>query len=336
MITVNITECKKALIQCFKAKLVPFVQSSPGSSKSSIAKQIAEEHKLKLIDLRLSQIDPVELNGMPRVINDIASWIPFDVFPLEIDSIPEGYKGFLLLLDEFNSAPLSVQVSAYRLCLDREVGQYKLHDKCLIMCAGNKTTDNAITNRLSTAMQSRLIHLFLEVETQEWIDWAINNNIDHRIISYIEFKPNSLYNFDPKHNDCTFSSLRTWEFVSKLIKDETNPMLALICGAIGEATGREFYAYCQIFEDLPKIKDIINNPENVKVPTEPSTLYALYGYLVDNLNNSNCDSLIKYINKLPLEFGYLVIKSSLKKDNTLKTNPSIKQWISINAKELYL
>src|SRR5574343_320366 len=91
MITVNVKECKEALIQCFKNRLVPFVQSSPGCSKSSIAKQIADERKLKLIDLRLSQLDPVELNGLPK-ITDIATWIPFDVFPLENTPIPNGYK----------------------------------------------------------------------------------------------------------------------------------------------------------------------------------------------------------------------------------------------------
>lgn len=333
MITVNIKECKEALIQCFKNRLVPFVQSSPGCSKSSIAKQIADEKKLKLIDLRLSQLDPVELNGLPK-ITDIATWIPFDVFPLENTPIPNGYKGFLLLLDEFNSAPLSVQSSAYRLCLDREVGQHKLHDKCFIMCAGNKTSDNAITNRLSTAMQSRLIHLFLEVENKEWLDWARDNDIDYRVISYIEFKPNSLFNFNPTHNDCTFATLRTWEFVSKLIKGIQEPMLALICGAIGEATGREFYSYCQIFQDLPTREDIINKPLDVVVPNEPSTLYAVYGLLYDIATEDSLDSIMKYLGRLPVEFQYLTGKTILKKNPKFQTK--MKDWISKFSKELLL
>ena len=53
----------KALIQdCMKAGLVPLLKGSPGTSKSSIMARIAKEQNLKLIDIRLAQIDEVELN----------------------------------------------------------------------------------------------------------------------------------------------------------------------------------------------------------------------------------------------------------------------------------
>lgn len=45
-----------------RAKLVPMLTSSPGMGKSSIAKQIAKEWNLKLIDVRLSQCDPCDLD----------------------------------------------------------------------------------------------------------------------------------------------------------------------------------------------------------------------------------------------------------------------------------
>jgi hypothetical protein len=204
------------------------------------------------------------------------------------------------------------------------------------MCAGNKSTDNAITNRLSTAMQSRLIHLFLEVENKEWLVWARDNNIDYRIISYIEFKPNSLFSFDLIHNDCTFPTLRTWEFVSKLIKGIQEPMLALICGAIGEAVGREFYSYCQIFTDLPTKEEIINKPLDVVVPNEPSTLYAVYGLLYDITTEDNLGPIMQYLGRLPTEFQYLTGKAILKKNPKFMTHSSFKEWNKKYSKEMLL
>lgn len=38
------------------------LSGSPGCGKSQVAYQIAKKHKLKLIDLRLSQCDPTDLN----------------------------------------------------------------------------------------------------------------------------------------------------------------------------------------------------------------------------------------------------------------------------------
>ena len=119
---------------------------------------------MKVIDVRLSSLEPTDLQGLPWFNNGKAQFQPFDLFPLEDTPIPQGYQGFLLFLDEFNSASRAVQAAAYKVVLDRMIGNHKLHDKCFIICAGNKTSDNAITTRLSTAMLSRLVHINLEVD----------------------------------------------------------------------------------------------------------------------------------------------------------------------------
>jgi MoxR-like ATPase len=107
---VNISSAKELVYDVLKAKLVPFLQSSPGIGKSSLAKQLAEENDLELIDVRLSQLDPTDLSGLPFRKGDKAEYLPMNTFPLEGESVPEGKEGFLLLLDEFNSAPMSVRV----------------------------------------------------------------------------------------------------------------------------------------------------------------------------------------------------------------------------------
>jgi len=55
-------QARELVVDIIKAKLVPMLTSSPGLGKSSIVKDIANEFGLKLIDIRLSQVDPTELN----------------------------------------------------------------------------------------------------------------------------------------------------------------------------------------------------------------------------------------------------------------------------------
>jgi MoxR-like ATPase len=127
-----------------------------------------------------------------------------DIFPVSTDKIPAGKTGWLVLFDEFSSAPLSVQSAAYKIILDRKIGQHNLHPKALMMAAGNLMTDNAVVSPMSTAMQSRLIHLEMEVSLDDWKDWAYKNNVDSRIIAYVNHLPNKLHDFSPDHNDKTF------------------------------------------------------------------------------------------------------------------------------------
>ena len=107
-------EARKSAVRVLKAGIVPFLQSSPGIGKSSIMRDIAKEFNLKVIDHRLSTSSPTDLSGLPWIVDGMARFNPFEFFPIKGVDIPEGYDGWLLFLDEFNSAPKSVQAAAYQ------------------------------------------------------------------------------------------------------------------------------------------------------------------------------------------------------------------------------
>ena len=197
MFDVNAVTLRECLIADLKAGLVPMVTSSPGIGKSDVIRSIATEYKFKVIDLRVSQCEPVDMQGFPAVVNDRMTFMVPEYFPLETDELPKGYKGWMLFLDEFNAGSKQTESAAYRLILDREVYDKKLNPKCMIVAAGNLSTDRAIVNTQSTATTSRLTHYKLIADHNVWVDWANGNGIDHRIISFIKFKPSLLHRFDP-------------------------------------------------------------------------------------------------------------------------------------------
>ena len=113
MYTMTPKETRASIIECMEAGLVPMVTSSPGLGKSALVKQIAKDFNLEVIDIRLSQCAPEDLMGLPmRNANGKAEFVPFSMFPLEGDPLPPGKVGWILFLDEFNSAPKSVQAAA--------------------------------------------------------------------------------------------------------------------------------------------------------------------------------------------------------------------------------
>jgi len=328
----------QAVVGTLFAGLVPFIKGSPGIGKSDIVRQVAEELNLKVIDFRLSQADPTDLQGFPGVTAEGRSTFhPGEMFPIEGDPIPDGFSGWLLFLDEMNSAPVSVQAASYKLCLDKQVGQHKLHSHVAIVAAGNLTTDKAITTRMSTAMQSRLIHLTMAVDPNAWLKWATTAGIDHRITSFIEYRKELLHKFDPSHAGDTFPCPRTWEFLSKQIDGKAKlNHIDMVCaaGTVGEGPALEFKGFSEIFDSLPKIKDIINKPKTVRIPNEPSVHYALAGLISYEVTPENIDSLATFVERLPADFQVVTWKSSVRRNPEIINAPYIDQWITKNAQEM--
>lgn len=218
------------------------------------------------------------------------------------------------------------------------VGNHKLHKNVAIVAAGNLESDNAIVQPMSTALQSRMAHLELVVDSKEWVDWASSNEIDHRITSYINFRPDALYSFSPDHTDKTYASPRTWEFANRILQvtdaasSEALPMLA---GTISEGVAREFLGFCKIHMNLPKLGEIIANPTSIKVPDEPSILFAMSGALGNNANVDNIGALMKFVKRLPVEFQVVTMREIVRRNKSLIQHEAVREWVTMSARDLF-
>jgi hypothetical protein len=325
----NIYRCTPRQIRTFiidiiQAGLVPFVQSSPGMGKSTIIRGIADEFNLHLIDHRLSTSAPEDLSGLPNFSDGRARFTPFDLFPIEGTPIPEGKEGFMLFLDEANAATKMVQAAAYKLILDKMVGQHKLHELCAIAMAGNLATDRSIVNPLSTAMQSRVIHLEMIVDFNEWLeDVAFKEKYDDRVIAFLNWKQDYLMDFRPDHNEKTFSCPRTWEFMNKLItgKEVTEEKTALYGGTITSGVAVEFVQFCRIYEDLITISDVLKDPTGVPVPKDAERKWAIVSHLISNTDDQNFGDVCIYVNRLDLSFRVLFFRALMNQQPMLRSHP---------------
>lgn len=325
-------QSKEFIIDALSVGLVPFLKSSPGWGKSSIIKQIAKQAGLKVLDTRLSTCAPEDLTGLPRFYVDDqgvnrATFAPFDNFPIEGTPVPEGYNGWLLFLDEFNSAPKSVQAAAYKLVLDREVGLHKLHENVAIVAAGNQSTDRAIVNPMSTAMQSRVVTINMVLNHKEFMeDVVLPNKWDFRVAAYLAYRPGALDDFRPDHNEDTFCCPRTWDFVNELIKGrflgegELAKKQNLLAGTITSGTAIEFVKFTEIIAELPDLKKIVSDPMGYAVPVKPEIRYSTVMYLFDHITESNLSPVCAYMNRFSLEFRILFFRGLITRHAKLRHN----------------
>ncbi len=250
----------------------------PGVGKSDMIRQTAESHKLQVIDIRLSQMEPSDLRGIPFRSNQHVEWAVPAILP---DANRHGEQG-ILFLDEITSAPPSVSAAAYQLILDRRLGEYKVPDGWAIFAAGNRQGDRGVTFTMPAPLANRFSHFDVDAHLDDWVAWAYQHNIDERVIAFLRFRPELLFDFDPAHNPVAFPSPRSWEFAHRSLQkfgNKTELLQGALQACVGPAAGIELTAFVNSLDKMPDLDDIIAGKE-VPVPTEIDLQYAVAAALV--------------------------------------------------------
>ena len=286
----------------------------PGVGKSQVIAQVASRHAVPMIDIRLSQMEPSDLRGIPFRVDNRVEWAVPAMLPDAEGHGPEG----VLFLDEITSAPPSVSAAAYQLILDRRLGAYEVPDGWAIFAAGNRQGDRGVTYTMPAPLANRFSHFEIEANLDDWVSWAYENGIDERLIGFLRFRPERLFDFDPAHNPVAFPSPRSWEFAHRALQkfgDSPELLLPTLQACVGPAAGLELNAFVENLDRMPNL-DAILRGEQVDVPREVDLQYAVASALVARAARAKGSGnareihghILDYASRFPLrEMGVMLV-----------------------------
>ena len=276
--TVTAIQARKSILQAFKVKRPIFLWGPPGIGKSELVESITNELGGVMYDLRLGQMEPTDIRGIPFYNKEIGKMDWAAPVDLPDEETASQYPVVVLFLDEMNSAAPSVQSAAYQLILNRRIGKYVLPDNVVMVAAGNRESDKGVTYRMPTPLSNRFVHQEMKVDFPAWQEWAVNNNISKDVVGYLSFAKQDLYDFDAKSASRAFATPRSWVFVSQLLDDDNlddETATNLIAGTIGEGLAVKFMAHRKIAGRMPKPEDILSGKVTDLNVKEVSAMYSL-------------------------------------------------------------
>lgn len=286
----------------------------PGVGKSQMVSQVGARHEVPVIDIRLSQMEPSDLRGIPFRVGDTVEWAVPAMLP---NTERHGREG-VLFLDEITSAPPSVSAAAYQLILDRRLGDYRVPPRWAIFAAGNRQGDRGVTYTMPAPLANRFSHFEVDVNLDDWVAWAYANGIDERVIAFLRFRPDLLFDFDPAHNPVAFPSPRSWEFAHRALQkfvDHRELLLGALQACVGPAAGVELNAFIASLDEMPDLEAIVRG-EEVPAPQEIDLQYAVASALVGRATRAKDTgeathvhgSILKYASRFPQrEVGVMMV-----------------------------
>lgn len=336
----------------FRQMPAVFLWGPAGVGKSDAVREFADSLAVssgkcvRVNDVRLLLFSPVDLRGVPIADQnrEFTNWLRPKIF--DMDSSADIIN--ILFLDELSAAPQSVQAAAYQITLDRRIGEHILPENCIVIAAGNRTTDQSVAYKMPKALANRLMHYNVISDFPSWKEWALRTHIDSRIIGYLSFD-NSRLCTTPESSDLAYPTPRSWTSVNTILKAipdlqiDSSIAHQMISGLVGKDVSIEFRTWCEVYNHLPKVEDI-RSGRCFDYPRTQDALYALTASLTeavcangDTLSLAELDNICAYVSRFPSDFALAFFKDINRGETTklkLMKCRSLQNWLSKNKRFL--
>ena len=306
----------------------------PGVGKSQLVAEVAKDQNVPLIDIRLSQLEPSDLRGIPFRVDSHVQWAIPRMLP---DAEKHGDTG-ILFLDEITSAAPAVSAAAYQLILDRCLGEYRIPEGWVIFAAGNRQGDRGVTYSMPAPLANRFTHFEFDVNVDDWVLWAHRHHIDERVIAFLRFRPELLFDFDPALDPVAFPTPRSWEFAHRALQkfgENSMIMANAVQACVGNAAGIELSAFIENLANLGDVDDIVDG-STVPVPDSIDLQYAMASALVgravrlvkQNPQDEKLGNILTYASRFPQrEMGVMLVSDMFRAiGDPLFSVPQFTDW----------
>ena len=336
------------LIPTIGEKLTPIIQSEPGCGKTSLLSMLEDNMGDKY--------DYIYVDCPVKDMQDIAMTIPnHDTRTLEtyVGSLfkLDSPKPKVILLDEFMKAPKLLQVIFTRLMLERFVGDTPLPQGSIMFGTSNNQSDGVGDTMLAHASNRVCLLQMQKPKVEDWLVWASENAISPLIRAWVHMFPRALnsylddnqkdnpYIFQPSKPQLSFVTPRSLAKASVIVENRDilgeTPTMSALSGTIGYSASADMSAFLSLEKSLPDINEILQQPENVKVPDEISAQLMVMFQALDKLRTqdqlTNFMKFIKRIKSSEIQAIFFTMLVRNKETRTLaRGNAEIAKWATEN------
>ena len=312
-VSINISELKETL------ELTPSTQNimlvgKHGIGKSEILTSFFNEKGLKVVTLFLGQMaDPGDIIGIPSKVEkqDAAGKATARTDFTPPYWFPQDGQPIVLFLDELNRARPEILQTVMDLTLNRKLAGKALPEGSHVISAVNDGEEYQLTD-LDPALVSRFNIYEFKPTVEEWLNWAVGQKLDERVVNFIQDNPTWL---DGDPNSKEYKGLdksadrRAWKHLSDvLLKVDTIKDIhkRIIAGIVGVGAAAAFIQSVQQHKVITG-KDLLLKYDKTIKTVEKYQLHeyailneAIFRYLENAKLNERekkeaADSLGKYI-----------------------------------------
>lgn len=305
------------------------VSGAPGTGKTDIVSDVVlNKLGYKFLIGHPVVDESIDYKGLPAVVDGRAEFLPYGNLLLMLDAT----EPTVFFFDDFGQADVSTQKAIMQLLLSRSINGKKISPHIVFVAATNRQQDKAGVSAILEPVKSRFTSIVnLETNLDDWVNWAIKNNLPSDLVSFVRFRPNLLTDFVPTREIKNSPCPRTIASVGKLLNLKVPAHLEYesFSGAVGEGFTAEFSSFLKLSRNLPSAKEIFNDPLRARVPNSLDEKYAITGALSYSVTPELLPKFISYMERLPAEFNVMGMKDAIQRiGKDIVMHPAYMAWVN--------
>ena len=326
------------------------VQGHMGTGKSSLLNMLANElptHTACYFDCTTKDLGDITIPNISKMDDDTGyvSYLTNEELGVHLD------KPIILMIDEYGKANPAVKNAMLRIMLERKIGSYELHPDSLVFATTNLGAEG-VGDLLPPHARNRITVVKLrKPDNMEWIEWGINNGIEHSLLGWCKDNPQLFTGFeeieDPEENPyiyhprdqrTAFVTPRSLEAASDWLKTreayDDQTLTSLLMGTIGERGAMDLMAFVKLSDQLPSLESIKNEPKEAKVPESAAGICMVVYRTLASLDKDWINAWMDYMVRLDKEaqgmFANGVRAPKYSKQSMVMTNKKFTDWAMAN------
>jgi len=328
-------------------KRTMLVQGHMGTGKSSLLKMLGKAlptHTMCYFDCTTKDLGDITIPQLQTIDDEgFVRYVTNEELGLHLN------KPIILMVDEYGKANPAVKNAMLRLMLEHEMGSRKLNG--LIFATTNLGAEG-VGDLLPAHARNRITVVTSRKPTNiEWIEWGIENGIDHTLLGWCKDNPqlfNSFedhpnpdenpYIFHPKSQRTSFVTPRSLHAASDWLKQrdmlDTQTMTSILMGTIGARGAMDLMAFVNLADQLPSLESIKNDPMNAKIPKSDAAVCMIVLRTLTVIERDWVDAWMDYMVRLDREaqgmFANGVRSDKYTKRSMVMTNSKFTKWALAN------
>jgi len=290
------------------------VQGHMGNGKTSILKMLAEmfpDHVPVMFDCTTKDLGDISIPSL-NTDEGFVTYLPNEEFGIHYG------KKLLINIDELGKANPAVKNALNITMLEHKVGTKKLPEGSIVFATTNLSAEG-VGDLLPPHTRNRITIVTARKSTsEEFIEWGINNEVDHSVLGFVREFPQVLqgfedvkdprdnpYIFHPKEQRAHFITPRSLEAASDILKlrdmYDDHTLTALLMGTIGDRGAMDMMAFVKLADQLPSLQSIKDDPLSAKVPDSTSAVCMTVYRALGAMNRDWVDNWVTYMERLDKE-----------------------------------